>query len=295
MTSVSGILPVDKPSGPTSHDVVARARKSLGLRRVGHTGTLDPFASGLLILVVGPSTRLAEYLSDREKVYLGTVRLGVATATHDVHGDEVGRSEGWKDLSRKEVEVALGMLEGEILQRPPVFSAKKVAGEAAHRRVRRGETVDLPPVKVTVHEIEITRFSPPDVDIRVRCSSGTYIRALARDLGEQLRTGAHLRSLRRVSVGAFSVDEALTARQLDHPETARAAILPPARALAGYPSVNVDAEQARRLAQGRVLELPGDPGVAEERPVAVLVGERLVAVGIVEGSRLRPKKVLGGG
>lgn len=295
MTAVSGILPLDKPTGPTSHDVVALTRKALDIRRVGHTGTLDPFASGLLLVCVGPATRLAEYLSPQEKGYVATARLGVATTTHDLEGDVVARSEAWGDLTRERVAAALRELRGTILQRPPVFSAKKVAGESAHRRARRGEVVELASVEVTVHEIELTAFDLPRIDFRVRCSSGTYIRALARDLGDILGVGAHLEALRRTAIGSFTVEGALAVDDLDDPAKVRAARISPARAVGGFSALRVDAEEARRLSQGQFLTLETEwPGSSDE-PVAVLLDEELVAVGFVEDGQLRPKKVFGGG
>ncbi|HEX9886287.1 MAG TPA: tRNA pseudouridine(55) synthase TruB [Longimicrobiales bacterium] len=284
-----GVLLVDKPPGPTSHDVVDRARRVLGVRRVGHTGTLDPFASGLLLLCVGPATRLSEYLTGLDKEYRATARMGVATDTDDVDGEVVARADDVGDLDGAAVEAALERFRGPIEQRPPAFSAKKVAGVAAHRRARRGETVHLEPVSVDIHELELEDLRLPDVLLRVLCSSGTYVRALARDLGEELGVGAHLTALRRTAVGSFRVEDAVGLAEL---EAARAPLrwvgLP--EALAHLPRMCVGGEEADRLTHGQRIQvtadLPEDGG-----PVAVIHEGRLVAVGEVDGGELCPRKV----
>lgn len=284
-----GVLPVDKPEGPTSHDIVGRARRALRERRIGHTGTLDPFASGLLLLCVGPATRLSEYLTGRDKEYLARARLGVATDTLDREGTVVGESEGWRELDRAAVEGALTGFRGVILQRPPRFSAKKVGGVAAHRRTRRGEEVELAPVPVTVHELVLTGFEPPEVEFRVSCSSGTYIRALARDLGETLGVGAHLTALRRTRIGTFGLEGAVPGDFRD--PVPDEAWITPLDALSEFPRLEVDAESARRLTHGQRLAAPGAP----DGLVAVHLDGRLVAVCNSSEEVLRPEKVFGGG
>lgn len=284
----AGVLPVDKPPGPTSHDVVQEVRRSLNLRRVGHTGTLDPFASGLLLICVGAATRLSEYLTGLDKVYRATFILGTRTTTHDPEGDVVGVDRGWEELDRTRIETALTPLRGEILQRPPVFSAKKVAGEAAHRRVRRGETVMLAPSPVRVFELEVTEVELPAIRVEVRCSSGTYIRALARDLGEGLGVGAHVSELRRLAVGRFHVQEATPMHDLAAADLG-ASWISPAEALAHLPRMELDPEDARRLALG--ASIPLTVPVQEGGPIAVVRGTSLVAVASVEAGLLRPRKV----
>ena len=284
-----GVLLVDKPSGPTSHDIVRDARAALNLRRIGHAGTLDPFASGLLLLCLGSSTRLAEYLSAMDKSYLATARLGISTNTHDLDGEVVKESSRWRRLGEATVRDALGAFRGLVAQTPPRYSAKKVQGESAHRRIRRGEAVRLDPVPVRVHEIELVRCSPPLIAFRVRCSSGTYIRALARDLGRALGTGAHLTALRRTAVGSLSARQAVPADDLrsDFPSTAH---LSPARALRHLPAVRVCGEDAARLACGQAVEPTLEP-VPDADPVVVLEAGSLVAVGFGRGGVLRPRKV----
>lgn len=286
-----GVLPVDKPSGPTSHDVVARARRALGIRKIGHTGTLDPFASGLLILCVGPATRLSEYLTGLDKSYVATVRLGTSTDTGDPEGAVTAEDAAWRGLGRADVEAGLAGLRGRILQVPPSYSAKKVEGERAYRRARRGESVELEPVEVEIHALDLLELHPPNVVIRLRCSSGTYVRAVGRDLGERLGTAAHLTALRRTRVGTFSVDEALPLDALADPGAVEDAWITPARAVAHLPSVEVDDEEAIRLAHGQVIRVPGGVDTGPREPVAVVRGGDLVAVAARDGDRLRPRKV----
>ncbi len=282
------VLPVDKPEGPTSHDVVSMVRRRLVRRRVGHTGTLDPFASGLLLVCVGRATRLAEYLSGLDKTYEAVARLGVRTDTHDRDGDVIGTSDSWRAVTTEALHAALGPLRGEILQAPPIYSAKKVGGEAAHRRVRRGEEVQLATVKVTVHELAVTSLGLPDVFLRVRCSSGTYVRALARDLGEALGVGAHLVSLRRTAIGTFDVGSALPVEALADEARLGAALIDPLEALGHLPTVAADREEAALLAHGRALE-----GVDQGLEGLVAVAHEGVLLAVAESSDgvLRPRKV----
>src|SRR5690606_5028509 len=175
---LEGVLPVDKPAGPTSHDVVAQARRALGERRIGHTGTLDPFASGLLLLCVGRATRIAEYLTDMPKAYRATMRLGAATDTDDATGSVVAESDAWRTLDDATIRAAFAAEAGRRPQRPPAYSAKKIAGERAHRLARRGEIVELPDVDIEVHAIEVIAIALPEITFHVRCSSGTYIRSI---------------------------------------------------------------------------------------------------------------------
>ncbi|RMH17092.1 MAG: tRNA pseudouridine(55) synthase TruB [Gemmatimonadetes bacterium] len=311
---VGAVLPVDKPAGPTSHDVVAWARRALSIRRIGHTGTLDPFATGLLVLCVGPATRLVEHLTGLPKRYRAEVRLGVSTDTHDPEGRVVHEHAGPIQVDADVLGAALEGLRGEILQVPPAFSAKKVDGERMHRRARRGETVRLEPVPVTVYDLTLVSHDGPRLILDVTCSAGTYVRALARDLGEALGVGAHLTALRRTAVGDLRVEDALPGERLREPggaEAAREHLLEPLRALDHLAHVAVDAEQARRLRLGQAVPVPASdavlgaaarggagtppgagtrPGEARE-PVAVVEAGRLVAIGRLQDGVLRPRKV----
>lgn len=291
MTSPSGMLLVDKPVGPTSHDAVAMIRRSTGVRRVGHAGTLDPFASGLLLVLLGSATRLSEYLHRVRKGYLATVILGVSTDTDDREGEVIGTSDDWSGLSRPRVEASLGAFVGSIAQIPPAYSAKKVRGQPAHRRIRRGETVSLDPVEVEVHAIELTEIALPEVSFSVSCSAGTYVRALARDLGEALGVFGHLAALRRTRIGGFTVDEALAWRDLEQAETTLRALRPPSAAVSHLPEVHLAPDEAVRFCMGQPLPI-SDASVPEGTPLAVLLGGELLAVGAREGEELRPRKVL---
>ncbi len=290
-----GLLPVDKPVGPTSHDVVAWCRRALSTRKIGHTGTLDPFASGLLLLCVGSATRLAEYITALDKTYEAIVHLGVSTDTHDCQGTVVAESDLWRSVTEDEVEAAMCDLRGAIEQVPPQFSAKKVDGEVMHRRARRGEYVDLPPVSVTVHELTLASFDPPELGLVVKCSSGTYVRGLARDMGEALGVGGHLTALRRTAVGAFTTDRALPGADLQggvSPERVEEFWILPADALTHLEAVDVSVDDARQLAMGQWLET--EAAIPEGVPIAVRESGRLIAVAVVEDGRLRPRKVFEG-
>lgn len=290
MSEPTGILPVDKPEGPTSHDVVGRARRALRLKRIGHTGTLDPFASGLLLLCLGPATRLAEYLTALPKSYTATLRLGQATDTDDATGRTISESDAWTSVGETALRAALAAQQGEIEQLPPVYSAKKVDGERAYAAARRGDEVKRTPARVTVLAIELLRFDPPFADFSVDCSSGTYIRSIARDVGEALGVGAHLTALRRTRVGRFEVGSALTVEALDDPAAVSTALVSPAEALAHLPAATVDAAGMRSLGYGGAV--PAPESVPTGRPVAILSPEGgLLAVGERVGDELRPRKV----
>lgn len=279
---------MDKPVGPTSHDVVAVARRALGVRRIGHTGTLDPFASGLLLLCVGGATRLAQFLTGMDKTYEATALLGVTTDSEDRDGEVITRSDAWRQVTETALKAALGDLTGEILQVPPRFSAKKIGGVAAHRLARQGAEVELPPNRVTVHNLALVAFEAPEVRLLVRCSSGTYVRSLARDLGEALGVGAHLTALRRTAVGRFTVDGALDLDDLADPERVVRASLSPAAALADLPRVQLDDAGAREVGHGRAVST----SLSDGSPVTACLGEELVAIGEVRDGRFRPRKVL---
>ncbi|MDH3271918.1 MAG: tRNA pseudouridine(55) synthase TruB [Gemmatimonadota bacterium] len=300
------VLPVDKPEGPTSHDVVAAARMALGTRRVGHTGTLDPFASGLLILCVGKATRLAEYLSGLDKEYVAEARLGVGTDTLDREGEVVDEDDVWATLTRERIEEALASLSGDIAQVPPQFSAKKIDGEAMHRRARRGERVELAPVQLTIHSLELEKLDLPVLRFRVVCSTGTYVRALARDLGWALGTAAHLTALRRTRVGGFDVESAVPVDDLGREEAVSRARIGPVEAVRHLGRIEVGLEEAGRIRHGQrvrvasgvsaILDGEGTTLVApplgtEPRLVAVAYGGDLLAIGTYEDGVVKPRKV----
>lgn len=290
------VLLVDKPEGPTSHDVVLWARRCLGVRRIGHTGTLDPFASGLLLLCLGPTTRLAEYLSGLDKEYVADVLLGVTTDTLDRDGEILERIEIPESLDEAMVGEVLQKLSGEIDQIPPQFSAKRIDGERMYKRARRGEVTELAAVRVSIRELEVLTFAPPHIRLRVVCSSGTYIRSLARDLGEILGVGAHLSGLRRTAVGGFRVEAAVGGELLrsnEGPDAATAAWITPAAALAHLPCVNASDEEVALLRMGQKIPVSAD--LPPHEPLAILGQGELVAVGTSDGTLLRPRKVLPSG
>ena len=251
----TGLVVVDKPGGLTSHDVVARVRRLAGTRKVGHAGTLDPMATGVLLVGVGKATRLLGHLALTEKAYEATVRLGAATTTDDAEGDLLS-SVAAEYLTEDDVRAALRTFVGDIEQRPSAVSAVKVDGRRAYARVRDGETVDLPPRPVTVHELTVlaVRADAPhvDVDVLVRCSSGTYVRAIARDLGAALGVGGHLTRLRRTAVGPFSLVDACTLEDLSEDLGALDLAEVADRC---FPTHRLDAAQARDVGFGRALRV----------------------------------------
>jgi tRNA pseudouridine55 synthase len=286
----AGFLPVDKPAGPTSHDVVAVARRTLRERRIGHTGTLDPFASGLLLLAIGRATRLAEYMSDLAKSYAATMRLGIVTDTDDRTGSTVATSDEWRALEPDGIRAALESLVGEIRQVPPMYSARKVGGRRLYALARDGIEVEREATPATIHSVEVTRIDGPIVAFEITCSTGTNIRSIARDTGNELGCGAHLVELRRTAIGPHRVENAVPLDDLEDAALVRRAWITPARALDHLPAVAIDADQARSLSLGRAITVP--PGTCAGVAAALDHGE-LVAVGEVVGDALRPRKVFG--
>ena len=288
-----GALLVDKPEGPTSHDVVNWARGALGVRRVGHTGTLDPFASGLLILLVGPMTRLAEYLSPLPKTYVARARLGIDTDTHDSEGATVCVHGGSAMPTRERIEAELALFKGCGQQVPPQYSAKKVGGERMYKKARRGDSVQLPPVDVEVFDILLTDFEPSEIGFSMTCSSGTYVRAVARDLGGRLGVGAHLTSLRRTAVGDFSVERAIPGDDLKagvHPGSTH--WIEPAAAVGHLTTIHVEADAALSLCHGGVIPWPEELGSNIGDPIAVIGEHGLVGIAEIRNQCLAPKKIL---
>jgi tRNA pseudouridine55 synthase len=275
---------VDKPAGPTSHDVVQRVRRALGTRAVGHTGTLDPFATGLLVVLVGRATRLARFVEAQPKTYLGTARLGLATDTDDRTGTPLGPPVDVAGIAEDRVVAAVAALQGEQQQRPPRYSARHVDGERSYRLARRGIAAELPATPVTVHRIELVSYAPPELAFRVTVSAGTYVRALVRDLGARLGVGAHLTALRREAVGALRIEDAVPLERVD-----ASALRPPGAALGHLPTRELDEPGRLAVSHGRAL--PVEPGASGD--VALLHAGRLVAVARADDGWLRPSVVLG--
>jgi tRNA pseudouridine55 synthase len=290
----AGFLLVDKPRGGTSHDVVEAVRRRLGTRRVGHLGTLDPLATGVLPLAVREATKLVPFLEGGAKSYAGTIRLGLETDTLDAEGRVVRRHEGpYPD----EAAVRAGLLAftGEIEQLPPMFSAVKIGGVPLHRLARRGQKVERAPKRVRVERFELVRYSPPDVEIEVDCSAGSYVRVLADDLGRHLGCGAYLASLRRTRSGPFTEDQAVEEAVLASEAEAggiAVRIIPPAAVL-GFPVLRLTPEEVRRVLHGGEVPGPDIPLVPGRRVSALEPGGELIAVlEACPGRRLRPVRVL---
>jgi tRNA pseudouridine55 synthase len=282
------VVPVDKPSGPTSHDVVTMLRRALGTSKVGHTGTLDPFASGLLLMCVGYSTRLSEYLVGLDKSYDAVALLGVSTTTEDAEGDVLDESRGWERLTADQVDKVLTSFQGNLEQVPPQFSAKKIKGVPMHRRARRGEFVDLPAQNIKIHQLELLGMDLPMVRFRVRCSSGTYVRSLARDIGAKLKVGAHLVELRRTSVGDFSVEEAVKVDHLSDGSRIERRSIDPLRAVGHLPSVEVSQIDVEKLACGNTIPFE-DP--VKSKLVVISKAGTLIAIAEAGEGYLQPRKV----
>jgi tRNA pseudouridine55 synthase len=279
MTAPSGLVVVDKPSGMTSHDVVARIRRLAGTRRVGHAGTLDPMATGVLVVGVEKATRLLGYLTLTEKTYVATIRLGQSTSTDDAEGEPTGGSPA-TDIAPGALDAEIAELTGDIWQVPPGVSAIKVNGQRAYKLTRAGAAPELAARPVTVYEFTVTAVRETgdflDLDAVIRCSSGTYIRALARDLGAALGTGGHLTALRRTAVGPYDLDQAHTLEDLANARDI-AWITPLAEAAAAaFPRLDLTADEARRLAQGARLPLPPE-GLPSETPIAAFTPEGTMA------------------
>jgi tRNA pseudouridine55 synthase len=282
---IDGLLLVDKPAGITSHDVVDHARRALRTRRIGHAGTLDPFATGLLVLLLGHATRLLAYLNGEPKVYEATIAFGSETDTDDVTGI-VTRSADPPEASR--VLGAIPSLTGTLRQTPPAYSAKQVAGRRAYQAARRGEAPVLAPVTVAVHRWDVQSMNDSRLDAVITCGGGTYIRALARDLGRLSGSAAHLVALRRTRSGGFDVREAVSMDQLSGRSVA---VQPPLAAVAHLPAVRLADEDVRYVRQGRSVVAAAENGSSD---LAALLdaGGALVAVAERAGSTWQPRVVL---
>lgn len=276
-----GLLLVDKPAGISSHAVVARVRRAMGLRRIGHAGTLDPFATGLLVLLINRATRLAPFLDAEPKVYQARVRFGTRTTTDDLEGDVIAEA---PPPEQAVVDRAIASLTGHLLQMPPAFSAKQVGGTRAYVAARRGKPLTLEPVGVVVHEWRILGREGADLDVEVRCSGGTYVRALARDLGEATGSAAHLAALRRLRSGRFDVALAST---IEAVEAGDFDLLAPDIAVGQLPRQLLDDLDARRIAHGQAVAAQTSGEVA-----ALCHADELLAIAVRDGETWRPKVVM---
>jgi tRNA pseudouridine55 synthase len=310
---MDGVLIIDKPAGLTSHDVVARVRRILRERRVGHTGTLDPFATGVLVILVGRATRLAQFLSGADKEYEALIRFGYATATGDLEGEPMSAKQdgpmvehtaSWSDA---EIEAALASLRGEMEQVPPMYSAKKVKGKKLYELARRGLEIERAAVRVKIHELEALKGSGEllrrnedgtcDLRVRVVCSAGTYVRTLAESVGAHLGVGAHLAALRRTRAGSLGLEEATTLEELEEQARAGSAerkLISLNAALSWMPSAHLTSEDARIVRHGVAVRVADEK--YEDGQTVRLVDERgdLIAVALYEAASrtARPRVVL---
>ena len=294
--AISGVLVVDKPVGMTSHDVVQIIRTGTGLRRAGHTGTLDPRASGVLVVLVGPAVRLSEFVSASDKRYQAIIRLGSTTDTFDADG-KVTQAARPVDVTEPQFEKVLATFVGEIEQVPPPYSAVKVQGRKAYEMARQGEEVELAPRKITVHHLEVLEWAPPEVVIDVHCSSGTYVRSLANDLGATLGCGAYLVGLRRTKSGRFSLREATPLRKLQeafHAGNWYQYLIPAAEALAEWPVIELSPEDMENVRHGHRVKAGPDAKPGHARGVSTQ-GELVALMELVTGEtgdpEWQPKKV----
>jgi tRNA pseudouridine55 synthase len=292
---MNGVLVIDKPAGLTSHDVVSRVRRLLGQRSVGHLGTLDPLATGVLPLVLGNLTRLAQFYTTSEKSYEGVIRFGFATNTYDAEGEPIGPAQEVKP-SLEELRKLAARFVGVIEQSPPPFSAKKIHGVPAYRLARRHQHVDLKPVPVEIREFEILGVDDGRARFRARVASGTYMRSVAHEMGQQLGCGAHLESLRRTAVAEFGNGDAHTVEEIEagiERFPVSELFFHPRKLLPQLPSVTATEDAARLIRSGRAVNLPD---VSRARQIKVFYGqEELIAVATrIAGTLFHPKIVLSG-
>lgn len=288
--TVQGFLVLDKPTGMSSRQALDRLRRLYRTRKAGFSGTLDPLASGVLVCAFGAATRLLTYLEADAKRYVATVELGQETATDDAEGATVARGE-WRQVSRERVERALSALRGPIRQRPPAYSAISVGGQRLYAMARRGEAVTAPERDVTIHALTLTAWDPPQLTLDVSCSKGTYIRALARDLGRSLGCYGYLAGLRRTASGSFTLADAASLAQLEaaDDEQRAAYMLPASTGVAHLPLLAINREEVVRIRRGQPLQREAQgPGL-----VAIIDSAgALLAIARSEGGVLQPEKVL---
>jgi tRNA pseudouridine55 synthase len=291
MQALSGVVVIDKPGGMTSFAVVKRVRQGLGVRKAGHTGTLDPMATGVLPVCVGEATKIAALLTAGDKVYTGTALLGLETDTLDITGNVV-KQKGAEGLARGRISEVVAELVGPQLQVPPAFSAVRSGGERAYARARRGEEVDLEPREIVVRRFELTGWDHPRFELLVECSKGTYVRSLVAEVGRRLGCGATLTALRRLRSGPFGLEQAVALADLDRVAAGELELVSPDRALSHLPAVELRRREVDRVTHGQPVERPrGElPPVSEQLRMR-FEGE-LVALGEVRGGKVWPKRVL---
>lgn len=297
---MNGILLVDKPQGITSHDVVDRLRKATHVRRIGHTGTLDPRATGLLILCIGQATRLSQYLSGLDKVYEGAMHLGLATASHDLDGAVLEEREVPENLTRGAIQEAAHAFVGNIQQIPPMVSAIKIGGKRLYKIAREGVEMERPPRPVTVHCFDITYWNPPEAGLRIHCTSGAYVRTLCHDVGQRLGCGAALAQLRRTQIDRYSIEDAACLDQLKTVEAVQERLIAMEHAL-HLPEVRVDKAHETIIRSGGAVpmrSLQSSCNLSSEWIQIKSSSGKLIAMGRVlssaSGGSLQPKCVFSG-
>jgi tRNA pseudouridine55 synthase len=300
---MNGVLIIDKPEGLTSHDVIYKVRKILKIKAVGHTGTLDPFATGVLVVLVGRATRLAQFLDKAEKEYLATIQFGFETDTGDRTGVRRGDAVTLKhrDFSDEEIEKALAKFRGDVLQTPPMYSAKKIAGKKLYELARKGIEIERQPVQIKISELEIVEDQGPktrdQMTIRILCSAGTYIRVLAENIGKELETGAHLTELRRTRAGNFDLSQAVTLEKLSelaNENNIEQILFSPKMALNHLPSITLDEKSVGKTINGNKFHANGLQFVNDQFVRMCDEQENLIAVGIFneQEKSIRPRVVL---
>lgn len=294
---LDGILLVDKPQGMTSHDVVDRLRKACGIRRIGHTGTLDPRATGLLVMCLGQATRLSQFLSGLDKTYEGAMRLGITTGSHDLDGEVLREAAVDPGTTRERIQEVCDLFVGEIQQVPPMVSAIKIGGKRLYKLARAGQEVERPARPVTVYEFTVKHLALPDADVLVQCSSGAYVRTLCHDVGQRLGCGAALARLRRIRVGAYDIGDAAPLDTLNAPEIVAERLVPMGEALK-LPAVTVTRAQEQILRTGNPLSgctledgSPAGDGLVQVKTERGKLVALATAVSTAAGVRIQPKRV----
>lgn len=279
-----GFLNVYKPKGKTSHDVVAILRRITRIKQIGHTGTLDPFAAGVLPICIGKATRLIEYLED-DKAYIGTVQLGCATTTYDTEGDVTLSST--IEVLKEDIEKALNDFRGEIEQTPPIYSAIKINGKKLYEYARNGETVEITPRKVTINKLELLNYNPENktVELYIECSKGTYIRSIANDLGVNLGVYGHLFKLTRVKAGKFLIENSFNLEELESKEQIEKSLINPLEYLP-YPTYELSEEAFVKVSNGMAINTNSEDGM-----VILTQSSKLIAIGIAEAGKIKISKV----
>jgi tRNA pseudouridine55 synthase len=290
---ISGALVVDKPVGVTSHDVVKIIRRGTGIRRAGHTGTLDPRASGVLVVLIGPAVRLSEFLSASDKRYQAIIKFGIATDTYDTEGKQVGETKSVDHITEEDIVKLLERYEGRVQQIPPAHSAVRVDGERAYEKARRGEDVEIDPREIDVYNLELLEWAPPEAVVDVYASSGTYVRSLANDLGNDLDVGAHLVGLRRTKNGQFTLRDAVRMREL---KDAFAAgewyryLIPAAETLSDWYTIELDSDEMEKVKHGH--RIPAEPGESGWARALTEQGDLIALLEVIEEEQeWQPRKV----